>query len=188
MLDARLAEAGFLHPALAVGAGVVESGRRFDQHVQAHHQAERVLRAVVVDDAFIDDQRAALGHGIVGFANQHALVVDSPIVQNVAHQNHVGLGQRLLEETAGDEAQAIGDAVLLDILLKDGPDLGQVEADPRQVGIGQRDLHRQIALRRADVGEGLVVAQGNFDAMAMFAPWLMPVIAARNDFRRAGSA
>src|SRR5450432_3201925 len=43
VLDARLAKAGFFHPALAVSAGVVESGRRFDQHVEAHHQAERIL-------------------------------------------------------------------------------------------------------------------------------------------------
>ena len=50
---------GLLHPAGAVGAGVVEAARRLDEHVQAHHQAERVLRSVVVDDRLVDDERAA---------------------------------------------------------------------------------------------------------------------------------
>ena len=44
VLDARLAEAGLAHPAAAVGAGVVEAAGRLDQHVQAHQQAEGVLR------------------------------------------------------------------------------------------------------------------------------------------------
>ena len=43
----------------AVGAGVVEAARRLDQHVEAHHQAERVLRPIVVDDRLVDDERAA---------------------------------------------------------------------------------------------------------------------------------
>ena len=34
MLDAGLAEAGFIHPALAVGAGIVESGGGFNEHVE----------------------------------------------------------------------------------------------------------------------------------------------------------
>ena len=44
VLDVALAEAGLLHPAAAVGAGVVEAAGRLDQHVEAHQQAERVLR------------------------------------------------------------------------------------------------------------------------------------------------
>ena len=83
-------------------------------------------------------------------------------MQDVAHQNHVGLGQRLLEKAPGDKAQPAGHAVLLDILFKYGSDLGQVKADPRQVGIGQCDLHRQIALRRAGVGESLVAGPWKF--------------------------
>ena len=34
MLDAGLAEAGFIHPALAVGARIVEFGGGFNEHVE----------------------------------------------------------------------------------------------------------------------------------------------------------
>src|SRR5687768_13709895 len=50
VFDARLAEAGFLEPPAAVGAAEVEAAGRFDQHVEAHQQAEGVLPAFVVDD------------------------------------------------------------------------------------------------------------------------------------------
>ena len=44
VLDAGLAEAGFFHPADAVGAGVVEAAGSFDEHVEAHEKAEGILR------------------------------------------------------------------------------------------------------------------------------------------------
>ena len=60
---------------------------------------------------------------------------------------------------------------------------------PAQVRVGQRDLRREIALRGADVDERAgSPSTGTARAIVMFAPWLMPVIAARNSFRRAGSA
>ena len=85
-------EAGFLHPADAVGAGVVEAAGGFDEHVEAHEEAEGVLGAVVVDDAFVDDEGAAGGEGVVGFADEHLLFVEVPVVQDVAHHDDVGLG------------------------------------------------------------------------------------------------
>ena len=39
-LDARGRKPGVLHPARAVGAGVVEASRRLDEHVQAHQQVQ----------------------------------------------------------------------------------------------------------------------------------------------------
>ena len=71
---------------------------------------------------------------------------------------------------------------------KIGPTCGRSKPDAAQVRVGQRNLRREVALRRADVHEGPVVLQGNARAIVMFAPRLMPVIAARNCFRRAGSA
>lgn len=50
MLDARITEACLLHPSNAVCAGVIESAFGLDQHIQAHHQSECVLRPVVVND------------------------------------------------------------------------------------------------------------------------------------------
>ena|SRR5215831_9191680 len=43
VLDTRLAEAGLLHPTCAFRACVVEASRRFDKHIETHHQAESVL-------------------------------------------------------------------------------------------------------------------------------------------------
>ena len=43
MFDAGLAEAGFFHPADAVGAGVVEAARGFDEHVEAHEKGGVVI-------------------------------------------------------------------------------------------------------------------------------------------------
>lgn len=42
-LDPHSGAPGFFHPGLAIGARIVEASRRFDQHVQAHHQAEGIL-------------------------------------------------------------------------------------------------------------------------------------------------
>ena len=49
MLHTDLAETGFSHPAFAIGTGVVESGGRFDQHVETHHKSEGVAGTVVVN-------------------------------------------------------------------------------------------------------------------------------------------
>ncbi len=116
-------EAGLLHPGRAVRAGVVESARRLDQHVQAHHQPERVLRSVVVDDRLVDDQGAARGHGVEGLPDQHLLRRQIPVVQDVAHQDHIGLWQRFLEEVSGHELDAILDADRGEVLLAYWPDL-----------------------------------------------------------------
>ena len=51
-----------------------------------------------------------------------------------------------------------------------------------------RDLKGEVALRGAGVAKLRCFDQGNFAPMARFAPWLIPVIAFRNSFKRAGSA
>jgi hypothetical protein len=50
MLDASFAEANFFHPGDAILARIVETAGRFNQHVQTHHQAEGILRAIIVND------------------------------------------------------------------------------------------------------------------------------------------
>jgi hypothetical protein len=59
MFYLRFAKSGSFHPAAAVGAGVIESRRCFDQHVQTHQQAKDVLASFVVDNSFIDDHASA---------------------------------------------------------------------------------------------------------------------------------
>ena len=183
-LDACGREARLLHPSAAIGAGVVEAARRLDEHVQAHHQTERVLRSVIVDDRLVHDERAAVGHCVERFANEHPLGRQIPVVQDVAHHDDVGLRQLLLKEVAGNEREAIGDAERRDVLLEDRRHSGKVEADAAEMRIRQRDLHGEIALRGADVDERLVVlSTGTSRAIARFAPRLRPVIAPRNCFK-----
>jgi hypothetical protein len=43
VFDAGLAESRLFHPSHAIGAGVVETARSLDQHVEAHQQAKGVL-------------------------------------------------------------------------------------------------------------------------------------------------
>ena len=78
----------------AVGAGVVEAAGRLDQHVEAHQQAEGVVAALVVDDRVVDDQRAAVGQRVMSLLEQHPLLVEIPVVEDVTHHEHVRLRQR----------------------------------------------------------------------------------------------
>ncbi len=62
-------------------------------------------------------------------------------MQDVTHHDYVCFRQRIGEETSRLKTNAIGETVLLDILLKDRRDLGQVEADAREMRILERYLH-----------------------------------------------
>ena len=57
----RVPETGFLYPAHAVRSGVIEAPGRFDEHVQTHEQAESILGTVIVDDAFVNEERPSFG-------------------------------------------------------------------------------------------------------------------------------
>ena len=129
MFFARFAEPGLFHPTHAIRSGVIESGGRLDQHVQAHEQTESILGPVVVDDAFINDQRTPARKGFLGFANQELLFFQAPIVQDVPHHNDVSIGERIAEKTPRVKHDARRKAVDGNIILEDGSDLGQVEAD-----------------------------------------------------------
>jgi hypothetical protein len=58
----------------------------------------------------------------------------------VAHDDDVGAGQRVVEETAGGELEAAGKAEGFGIFLKDGTNLREVEAGAGEVGMGEGDL------------------------------------------------
>ena len=81
-------------------------------------------------------------------------------MEDVAHHDDVGLGDGRVEEAAGVEVDAAGEAVGGDVVLEDGADFGEVEADAGEVRVGERDLGDEIALRGADVDGGFVVGPG----------------------------
>src|SRR6201996_6398149 len=160
MLDASVAETGFVHPADAICAGVVESSGCFDEHVEAHEKAEGVLRAVVVDDALVDENCTACRDRVVGFAQKHLFGVEIPVVKDVAHHHDIGLRDRCVEEAAGLEVNARREAVGSDVFLEDGADRGQIEADALKMRMGERDLRDEVALCSAYVDDRLVLLPG----------------------------
>ncbi len=128
VLHARLAEARFAHPARAVGPRVVKPAAGFDEHVEAHEQAKSVLLALVIDNGLEDDQRAAWRQGGMGFGQEHLLGFQVPVVQDVAHDDDVGLGERVLKKVQLGEFEPISEAMGGDIFLEDRPDDFQVGA------------------------------------------------------------
>ena len=148
-------------------------------------EAEGVFGAVVVDDGVVGDEGAAGGESFVGFADEHVLGGEVPVVEDVTHHDDVGRRDGVVEEAAGMEVDAVGDAVGGDVVLEDGADFREVEADACEVGVGEGDLRDEIALGGADVDGGFVVFdRGTWRAMAMLEPWLRPVMA----FEEAGEA
>jgi len=140
VFDPAITEARLLHPADAVGAGVVEATGRFDQHVEAHQQAEGVFLPGIVDDRVVNDHRAACGQGGIGLAQQHPLRLEIPVVENVAEQQDVGAWQVVLEEVAAVEGDAIRQPEAGDVVLEHRPGLRQVETGAAQVRVRQGDL------------------------------------------------
>jgi len=69
-------------------------------------------------------------------------------------------GNGSLEEITGLKAQPLGNTALLRILFEDRSYLRQVEADALQMSVVSRNLHREIALRRTNIGKRLVCIPG----------------------------
>ena len=63
-------------------------------------------------------------------------------------------GRSSEKKLAGAEGEAPAETVVLDVVLEHRGDLGEVEARPGEVGVGEGDLDGQVALGRADVREG----------------------------------
>src|SRR5207248_7535317 len=75
-------EADVLAPAAKVGASEVEGVAEFDEHVQAHHQAEDVLSAVVVDEVLNHDEGAAGGQCLERRPDELELSFQVPVVED----------------------------------------------------------------------------------------------------------
>ena len=96
--DLRPLEPSFFHPLSAVRAGKVESAGRFDEHIEAHEQPERILFPRVVDESLVNDHRALRGQRVIGLPEEHPLLVQIPVVKNVSHDDHVTCRQGVFEE------------------------------------------------------------------------------------------
>ena len=92
MLYASLAEPRLLHPIRAIGTGIVETVGGLNQHIQAHEQSKSVLRAIIIDNAYLDNIRAALRNRFVSLAHKHLFYFQVPVMQDVTHHNHIGFG------------------------------------------------------------------------------------------------
>ena len=106
MLHPGFAEAGLAHPGTTLGARIVESPGSLDEHVQAHQETERILPGFV-NEPFEDDECPLARQRGMCLGNQHLLLDQVPIVEDVPHQQHVGGGQRVGEEIAGLELNAL---------------------------------------------------------------------------------
>ena len=81
-------------------------------------------------------------------------------MQDVPHHEHVRLGQRVGEEVAGGEAQALAEPEASDVGIEDRLDRGQVEPAAGDVLVRQGDLNRHGALGAADVDHAAVIPPG----------------------------
>jgi hypothetical protein len=53
-------------------------------------QPESVLRSVIVDDGFVDNEGASLGQRGMSFLEEGQLLLDVPVVKDVPHDEDVG--------------------------------------------------------------------------------------------------
>ena len=95
--DVASGESDLGHPTPAVCASEVEP-KSLDEHVETHQQTECVLTPVIVDDRFMNDKRPTCGQGVERLLEQLTLLIEIPVVQDVAHDEHVGMRQRVGEE------------------------------------------------------------------------------------------
>jgi len=100
----------------------------------------KIFTPLVIDQGFDGDERAAGRERIVGRADKLHLFLQVPIVQNHPHRDHVSLGQWVLKEIAGCNADAIAQAGGGDVLSCHGFDRRQVEADALNVWMLFRDF------------------------------------------------
>jgi hypothetical protein len=66
-----------------------------------------LVRRSIIDDARVGDLRSPYGQRCVGLAEQRELLIEAPVVKDVAHDDHVRGRQRVGEEVAGVEAEAV---------------------------------------------------------------------------------
>src|SRR5688572_5445061 len=146
VLKVRFPKARALHPFPAIGAGIIKSARRLNQHVETYQQAKGVPAPLVVNDRIVDNQSASFRQGIPCSGDELPLLCEIPVVQDMSHHHRVRARQRVLKEIAGDKLEPLRKTVLGDVGRKDRLHRWQIEACPLQVRMGERNLDCEIAL------------------------------------------
>src|ERR1700684_1013960 len=124
----RFRKSDFAHPSLTVFSCIVEPTGSFDQHIQAHHETESVL-AAIIDDGVINDDCAAFGKSIKCLAEKHLFLGKVPIMEDVTHDDDINFRQRVLEEISTLKPHSVSQPAVSDKFLEDGLDCRKVEAD-----------------------------------------------------------
>src|SRR5437899_8280116 len=91
-------------------------------------------------------------------------------MEDLAHDEHIGGRQWVLEEVARVEAHPLAQSKRPHVVLEDGANRRQIEPAPREMAMCEGHLHWQSPLRRPNVDERLVGAPrellGNGDRRA----------------------
>src|SRR5262249_44485718 len=116
-------------------AGVIEGVAKFDEHVERHEQAKNILPASIVNQRFDNDESTAGRQRVVCGADEVHLFLKIPVVQDHAHGNDVGFGQRIGEEIAGGGGNGVAETGGGNVFLRDGLDGRKVERDTAQMRI-----------------------------------------------------
>src|SRR5439155_17334044 len=85
-----------------------------------------------------------------------------PIVEDAPHDQHVGGRQRVCEEAARTETQAVAEPERGNVFVKNRTDGWQVEPAPGEVRVREGNLHRYGALGRSDIHKCFVITPGEF--------------------------
>jgi hypothetical protein len=160
VLDASLVEARLFHPADAIRAGVVEAASSLDEHIQAHHQAESIRGAIVIDDALVDDDGSPSWKCFKGLSDEKPLLFEIPVMQDVAHHDNVRIRNGRIPEAARMEAEAVGEPIVGNVVFEDRRHLGEIEPDACDVRVSESDLCDEVALCRTDINGRFVFGPG----------------------------
>ena len=162
MFDPGFPKAGFMEPTATVRSREIESCRSLDQHIETHQETEGIVSTLIVDQTLEDDVGSSLGQGLVRFADQHLLIFQRPVMQDMPHDDHFSLWKRLVEEISSLELEAVRQSMGRHILLKNGTNHGQIKISALQVGVSLCQGHRRTPLGTSDIHEGLVLLPGEF--------------------------
>jgi len=147
MISVRL-KPNLLTPAREIRTRVVEGHSKLDQHIERHHQPERILTPRVIDEGFDGDERAPFWQASYAFRISIILFSRSQSWKDHPHCDHISFGKRIFEK--------------IDI-----PGLNSVgKTEPRNLLYCDRGNHRQI---RANAAHVLVTA-GHHDDRTPPAP------------------
>src|SRR6185295_6336531 len=85
---------------------------------------------------------------------QPLLLLEAPVVEDVAEDEHLGVWQGRGEEIRAHEPEPLAQAGGGDVALEERPERRQVEPDAGEMPVARGDLHREGALGTAEVDEG----------------------------------